>query len=115
MAVFNQQGQSVGYQFNGDTFHFDTVRSVPVALSELEELLSQLSRASGSGYKDSEAVAQAQAKVAAAIAAAKGPNPEKSKIAGFLDEAVHVLQKVASLSALAGAVANAATMVWRLF
>ena len=27
MAVFNQQGQSVGYQFNGETFHFEIVAS----------------------------------------------------------------------------------------
>jgi hypothetical protein len=39
MAIFNQQGQSVGYQFNGETFHFDSARSIPVALSELEKLL----------------------------------------------------------------------------
>ncbi len=48
MATFNQQGQSVTYQFNAETFHFDSIRSVPAALSELENLLTELDRASRS-------------------------------------------------------------------
>ena len=73
MAIFNQQGQSVGYQFNGETFHFDSARSVPAALSELDKLLSELSRAGESEGTDSGVVAQARAKVAEALAAARGP------------------------------------------
>jgi hypothetical protein len=115
MAIFNQQGQSVGYQFNGETFHFDSARSIPAAVSELEKLLSELSTAGASGPTGSNTVEQAQAKVAEAVAAAKGPNPEKSKVAGYLSDAANLLQTVTSLSGLAGAVANAATMVWRLF
>jgi hypothetical protein len=115
MAIFNQQGQTVGYQFNGDMFHFDSARSVPAALAELEKLLSELSEASASNLADVNAAAQAQTKVAEAVAAARGPNPEKSKIASYLTDAASLLQSVASLSGLAGAAANAAAMVWRLF
>ena len=115
MAIFNQQGQSVGYQFNGETFQFDTIRSVPAALSELEKLLSELEKANRSELIGSDAISQAQAKVTEAVIAAKGPNPEKADVTARLNDAANVLQAVTSLSGLARAIANAASMVWRLF
>ena len=115
MATFNQQGQSVGYQFNGDTFHFDSVRSVPSAVSELEKLLAELDKARLAGHPHSDEVAQAKSKVAEAVATANSSSPKKSKISRYLNEAQHLIQNVASLSELAGAIANASTMVGRLF
>lgn len=115
MAVFNQQGQTVGYQVNGETFHFDSTRSVPAAVSELEKLLAALDTTGVSSAADMDAVQRATAKVAEAVAAGKVPCPEKSDVAGCLSEAARLLRSVSSLSGLAGAVASAASMAWRVF
>lgn len=114
--MFNMQGQTVhGTQYCGYVFHFDSVRSVPAAVAELERLLAELGRAGEANSQDAAVLAQAQAKVAEAVAAAAVPKPEKSTVMKRLREAAELLQDVASLSALGGAVANAANMVWRLF
>ena len=112
MATFNQQGQTVQYQYNAETINFGAVSSTEDFSQQLKNLQAELKRAIESEAIGEENAIDAEANIRKAVLQAGKPAPDKKSLIEHLSSAKEL---VSGVSGLAGAIASAITVVGTLF
>lgn len=116
MAVFDQRGQHVTYQYNAaGNIDIDSVQNRIELISELEKLKAELSRAASTHVIDAEVVTDADYQISEAIQQAKKPDPDKKTITDHLKEAKALIEGVTAAGGLVTALAQATEMIQKLF
>jgi hypothetical protein len=116
MAVFDQRGQHVNYQYNAaGNINFDSVKNSVDVVAELEKLQAELAKAAESGAIDEDAATDAEYQLKKAVQQAKKPNPEKKSILDHLTEAKAAIEGVAAAAGLVVALTQAAQVVQQFF
>ena len=112
MATFNQQGQTVQYQYNAETINFGEVRTPDDFRLQLKNLQAELNRAIKAKAIPDEKAIDAEAQVKKAILQADKPTPDKKTLIEHLTSAKEL---VANVGGLAVAVTSAIAGVGALF
>lgn len=116
MAVFDQRGQHVTYQYNaaGD-INFGAVQNRMDVVAELEKLKAEFERAREAGVLDEETVLDARYRVDKAASQAKKPEPDKKSVLEHLEEAKALIAGVTGAAGLVSALVEAAGKVQQFF
>jgi hypothetical protein len=116
MAVFDQRGQSVTYQYNaaGD-INFGTVQNRVELVAELEKLKAEFDHAVQQNVFDEETAIEAESKFKLAIAEAKKPEPNKQTLLDRINGAKALVEGVTAASGMITALVTAAQLVQKFF
>jgi hypothetical protein len=120
MAIFDQRGQKVKYQYNiAGAIDLEAVQSKAELIEQLEKLREELARATQEGAVDEEQGIDARAQVEKAVAQAQKPEPDRNKIVGYLGQARGIVSEattaVAATGGLLAALQKAAELAQKLF
>ncbi len=116
MAIFDQRGQKVTYQYNAaGNINFGAVQNRVDLVRELEKLKTGLTRATEAQVIDVEVATDAEYQLTKATQQAKKPNPDKQTILQHLDGAKTVIEAVAAAGGLVTTLTKAAEVVQQLF
>jgi hypothetical protein len=115
MAVFNQQGQNVGQQFNADEINIGRVSNRTEFRSVLEKLGKQIDEAVQTGELEPTVGAQARSSVNTAIEESSKSHPDKNKIGDALKTATRFVKDTVAVAGLFEALEKAGTLVASLF
>ena len=115
MAVFDQRGQHVMYQYNarGD-INFGAVQNRMSLAVELQKLQAEMRQAIKSGVIEGEMATDAQYHLDKATHEAQKPAPDKKKLIDYLDTAKTTIAGIASVAGLVTALTKAAELVEKL-
>jgi len=111
MATFNQQGQTVQYQYNAETINFGEVRTTNDFVVQLNNLQAELDKAIAAKAMPKENAMNAENEVKKAIIQAEKPIPDKKSIVEHLTTAKELVSNVGGLAA---AVTSAITAIGAL-
>jgi hypothetical protein len=101
MAIFDQRGQQVTYQYNaGGDINFGAVQNRLDLVQELENLQIEMARAIQAGVFDEGVATEADYQVKKAVQEAKNSKPDKTSITGHLNGAKTVIEGVAAASGI---------------
>lgn len=116
MAIFDQRGQRVNYQYNaaGD-INFGDVKDQKGAIIEMEKLYAELEQAVRSGILNEDAFIDIEYRLKQAILQAKKAKPDKKTILDHLNEAKSIIEGVTAAAGLVTALTQAATMIQKVF
>ncbi len=116
MAVFDQRGQHVTYQYNaaGDV-NFGVVQNKVDVVGQLEELRAELARAIEANVFDEETATDAEYQLKKAVQQAKKPEPDKKSVLDHLNEAKALIGGVAAAGGMVAALVQAAEVVQKFF
>jgi len=116
MAIFDQRGQHVTYQYNakGD-INFGAAQNKVDVIGELEKLRAELGKAIEAGVFEEETATDAKYKLDKAVQQAQKPEPDKKTILDYLAEAKALIEGVAATGGMITALAQAAEMVPKFF
>jgi hypothetical protein len=116
MAMFDQRGQNVTYQYNaaGD-INFGAVQNRMDLIGELEKLKTELSRAAAAQVIDAEVVTDAEYQLTGAVQQAKKPEPDKKTILDHINGAKSLIEGVAAAGGMVTALVQAAELVQKFF
>ena len=112
MVTFNQQGQTVQYQYNAETINFGVAKTPDDFLLQLKNLQAELNRAIEAKAVPDEKAVDAKAQVKKAILQAEKPIPDKKTLVEHLTAAKEL---VSNVGGLAVAVTSAIAAVGALF
>lgn len=112
MATFNQQGQTVQYQYNADTINFGQVKTPDDFLLELKNLQTELGRAIDAKALTGESAIDADTHIKKAILHAEADTPDKSSLVEHLISAQAL---VTNVDGLVVALSSAITTIGALF
>jgi len=112
MATFNQQNQTVQYQYNAEIINFDQVKTSDNFFQELKLLQAELKRAIEAKTITGENALDAENYVNKALLQADEPTPNKKTLIECLNSAK---QLVSSAEGLATAFAGAIITIGALF
>ena len=111
MATFNQQGQTVQYQYNADAINFGSVKTNDDFLRELKNLQSELDKAIECKAIEGEAAIDAESHVKKAILNAESSAPNKKSLIEHLETAKNLVTNVDGLVVAIGtAIATIGTL-----
>ena len=112
MAIFDQRGQQVTYQYNvaGD-INFGAVQNRMDVVGELEKLQRELITAVQAGLFDEETATDAPYRLTKAVQEAKKPTPDKRMLLDHLNGAKTLVEGVAAAGGLVTALTKAAELV----
>jgi hypothetical protein len=102
MATFNQQGQTVQYQYNAETINFGEVRTSDDYLLQLKNLQAELKKAIAARAIPDEIAIDAEYQVSKAIQQAEKPTPNKKTLVEHLTSAKELVSNVGGLAAAVG-------------
>lgn len=116
MAIFDQRGQHVTYQYNaaGD-INFGAVQDRVDVIRELEKLQTELPKAVQGGALDEERGTDVAYQLTKAVQQAKKSEPEKQTVLGHLSSAKSLLEGVSTAGGLLHALSNAVQVVQQFF
>jgi hypothetical protein len=116
MAIFDQRGQHVIYQYNaaGD-INFSIVQTRMDVVSELEKLRIEMTKALQAGVLDEEVATDADCQLTGAVQQAKKAEPDKKAILEHLSGAKTLIEGVAAAGGLVSALTKAVEAVQQLF
>jgi len=116
MAIFDQRGQQVNYQYNaaGD-INLGSVQNQAQLVEELGKLKSELSKAAEAEVIDAEVFTDADYQMTKAIQQAKKPEPNKKSVTDHLNNAKSVLESVTAASVIVTALDKVVQLVAGLF
>ncbi|MFZ4641610.1 MAG: hypothetical protein ACOYMP_14610 [Nodosilinea sp.] len=116
MAVFDQRGQQVNYQYNaaGD-INLDFVQNQTQLVEELGKLKAELSKAAEAQVIDADVFTDADYQMTKAIQQAKKPEPNKKNITEYLNNAKSILESATAASEIVTALNKLAQLVIGLF
>ncbi|MBD2093351.1 hypothetical protein H6F67_26250 [Microcoleus sp. FACHB-1515] len=101
MAIFDQRGQHVNYQYNAaGNINIGSVQNQMQLVDELEKLKSELSKASEAEVIDAEVFTDADYQMSKAIQQSKKPNPDKKSVIEHLKNAKSLLEDVTAVGGL---------------
>jgi hypothetical protein len=120
MAIFDQRGQTVQYQYNAaGNVNFSSVQNRDELVTQLNNLLVELTKAAGQKAIGEEEAVQAKCELELAIVQAKKPEAKPGPILQYLEKARGIVESVAGTSAAVGglisAIKEAAGTVARIF
>ena len=104
MATFNQQGQQVGTQNNGETIYIGQVQSRQEFTLELKQLESQLNDAIESKLITGEAAIDALMHVKKAALQVQDSQPDKNKLVSHLTQAKALVTSVDKITLSLGSI-----------
>lgn len=110
MAVFDQRGQKVTYQYNsaGD-INFGAVRNRAEIVGQLEKLQTEVAKAAAANAIDEDAFTDVEYKLKKAVQQAKKLEPDKKSIIGYLTAAKELVAGVTTGAAAVGGLVTALT------
>jgi hypothetical protein len=116
MAIFDQRGQRVTYQYNaaGD-INFGAVQNRMDLVGELGKLQGELTKAKQAGVFDEGVATDAEYQLTKAVQEARKPAPDKRTVLDHLTSAKTVVEGVAAAGGLVTALTKAAELVQRFF
>jgi hypothetical protein len=116
MAIFDQRGQQVTYQYNaaGD-INFGAVQNRLDLVRELGNLQIEMAKAIQAGAFDEGVATEVDYQVKKAVQEAKKSNPDKITIADHLSSAKTVIEGVAAASGLVTGLVKAIELVRQFF
>jgi hypothetical protein len=116
MAIFDQQGQQVTYQYNaaGD-INFGAVQNRMDLVGELGKLPREMTQARQAGVFDEGVGTDAEYQLTKAVQEAKKPAPDKQTLLGHLGGAKTLVEGVAAAGGLVTALTKAAELVRQFF
>jgi hypothetical protein len=116
MAIFDQRGQQVTYQYNaaGDV-NFGAVQNRLDLVGELGKLQRELTQARQAGVFDEGVATDAEYQLTKAVQEAKKPAPDKKTMLDHLSHAKTLVEDVAAAGGLVTALTKAAELVQRFF
>ncbi|WP_027518481.1 hypothetical protein [Bradyrhizobium sp. WSM1417] len=115
MATFDQRGQTVTYQYNGETINFYGVANRAEFAQQIDNASSELARALSLNAIDAASANDALEAINAASANARSQAPEKGRIVGYLEKAGDLVKGAAALGGLYLALTKAAEVAQKLF
>ena len=116
MSVFDQRKQTVNYQYNATgNINFSNVQNHTDAIAELEKLYSDVEQSIQSGILDEGVSLDIEYRLKKAILQAKKAEPDKKTILEHLNEAKSLIEGVAAATGLVTALAQAVTMIQKVF
>ena len=116
MAVFDQRGQHVTYQYNAaGNINFGAVQNRVDLVSELEKLQSELTAARQAGIFGEETATDVSYQLTKAVQQAKQSTPDKPTLLNHLHNAKTLIEGVTAASGLVTAFVKAAEMVRKFF
>ncbi len=111
MATFNQQNQTVQYQYNAEIINFDQVKTLGDFFLELKQLQAELKRAIEAKAIIGENALNAENCVNKALLQADVSTPNKKTLIEHLNSAKQLVSSVEGLaSAFVGAIATVSTL-----
>jgi hypothetical protein len=116
MAIFNQRGQQVTYQYNaaGD-INFGAVQNRMDLVGELGKLPREVTQARQAGVFDEGVATDAEYQLTKAVQEAKKPAPDKGTVLGHLTNAKTLVEGVAATGGIVTALTKAVELVQRFF
>jgi hypothetical protein len=116
MAIFDQRGQQVTYQYNaaGD-INFGAVQNRMDLVGELGKLQREMTQARQAGVFGEEVATDAEYQLTKAVQEAKKPAPDKQTLLGHLGGAKTLVEGVAAAGGLVTALTKAAELIQRFF
>jgi hypothetical protein len=116
MAIFDQRGQQVTYQYNaaGD-INLVAVQNRMDLVGELRKLQRGLTQARQVGVFDEGVATDAEYQLTKAVQDAKKPAPDKGTLLGHLGGAKTLVEGVAAAGGLVTALTKAAELVQQFF
>jgi hypothetical protein len=116
MAIFDQRGQQVAYQYNaaGD-INFGAVQNRMDLIGELGKLQAEMTKAKQAGVFDEGVATDAEYQLTKAVQEAKKPVPDKQALLGHLGGAKTVVEGVAAAGGLVTALTKAVELVQQFF
>jgi hypothetical protein len=116
MAIFDQRGQQVTYQYNaaGD-INFGAVQNRLDLVSELGKLQRELTQARQAGVFDEGVATDAEYQLTKAVQEAKKPAPDKGTVLGHLTNTKTLVEGVAAAGGLVTTLTKAVEVVQRFF
>jgi hypothetical protein len=116
MAVFDQRGQQVTYQYNAaGNINLGAVQNRMDLVGELGKLQAELTKAKQAGVFDEEVATDAEYQLTKAVQEAKKPAPDKRTLLDHLTSAKTLVEGVAAAGGLVTALTKAAELVQRFF
>jgi hypothetical protein len=116
MAVFDQRGQKVKYQYNAaGNINFGSVQDNQDLALQLEQLEEELTKAREAQAIDKLTAAKASTPLLEAAEEAKKPQPDKNSLLGYLDSAKEVLTGITAAGGIVEALTKAYSVVQGLF
>ena len=111
MATFNQQNQTVKYQYNAETINFGQVQTHDDFFQELKHLQTELGRAIKENAITGENAIDAQTHIKKAMLQADETTPDKKTLIEHLTSAKALVTNVGGLvTAITGAIATIAAL-----
>jgi hypothetical protein len=115
MALFDQRGQHVNYQYNAaGNINFGAVQNSYDLAAELEKLEAELTQARDQQAVDRLTAAKAATPLLEAAEEAKKPEPDKRSLLSYLDTAKDCLKGVAAVGGIVEAVTKACEWVEKM-
>jgi hypothetical protein len=116
MAIFDQRGQQVTYQYNaaGD-INFGAVQNRMDVVGELGKLQGEMTKAKQAGVFDEGVVTDAEYQLTKAVQEAKKPAPDKGTVLGHLTNTKTLVEGVTAAGGLVTALTKAAELVQQFF
>lgn len=112
MAVFDQRGQQVTYQYNAaGNINFGAVQNSYDLAAELEKLEEELAKAREGQAIDKLTAAKASTPLLEAAEEAKKPEPNKTTLLDYLKSAKTCLEGIAAVGGITEAITKAYTWV----
>jgi hypothetical protein len=116
MAVFDQRGQRVKYQFNANgNINIGAVQNRLEAVDQLEMLLAEFGNAAQTGIIPDDVSVDAEYQLKKALQLAKKPEANKATILDHLNRAKVFVENVAATGGLVSALIKAGEMVQKFF
>jgi hypothetical protein len=116
MAVFDQRGQKVTYQYNatGD-INFGMVQNRVDLVGELEKLKAEVSKAREAGELSKKDATTVEYQITQAINETEEENPDKTTLLEHINGAKTLIESLGAASGLVKGFAEAAQTVQQLF
>jgi hypothetical protein len=116
MSVFDQRGQQVQYQFNAaGNISFDAIHDKDGLADELEKLKREIEQAKQSNAVNGDLAVEAEYHLVQATKEARKDVPDKTTFLGHIEKAKGILQNVAAVAGLVGALVKVAEIAGTIF
>lgn len=116
MAIFDQQGQQVNYQYNAaGNINLGSVQNQAQLANQLEKLKAELSAAAEAQVIDAETFTDAEYQMTKAIQATEKPKANKKGMINHLNNAKSILEGVTAASGIVTALNKVIQLAVGLF
>jgi hypothetical protein len=116
MAVFDQRGQNVEYQFNAaGSINIDAINSPKGFVTELVKFQEEISKAEAIGTIDKESAIEIKYHILTATKEALHEKPDKAKITAYLSKVLDILKDISTMVGLLTGLAKLSEIIPKIF